>query len=140
MATSHEDLRDHLIAVLEAAPELPHDDREHLADVFLDELHAGYQLVPRAQHRSSRASAPSSGDLDTVWSALWQASRRWWPAIAAAFALLVVLPSFVWLVTAAFASSGHGHHPFGFLPFLFFLFLIRLLGPWRYRRRGRFWA
>jgi len=47
MAATREDLRDHLRAVIEAAQELPREDRTYLADTFLDELEKQYQLVPR---------------------------------------------------------------------------------------------
>lgn len=129
MATSREELRDHLVAALEAAPELPRDGREYLADVFLDELDAGYELVPRSGRRNVQR------DTGPALSELLEIGRRWLPAIAAVFALFVVLPSLIWAATAGFAV--HGHHPFGFLPFLVFLFLLRFLGPWRYRRWGR---
>ncbi len=131
MTTSREELRDHLIAVLQAAPELPRDDREYLADVFLDELDAGYQLVPRSRRGNVQ------GEVRAALNALLQAGRGWWPVIAAVFALFVVVPSVVWLATAGFATHVHGHHPFGFVPFLIFLFLVRFLGPWSHRRRGR---
>ena len=131
MALPRDELRDHLVAALEAAPELPRDNREYLADVFLDELDARYKLVPRSRHVNLQT------DVDAALSGLVQAGRRWWPAIAAAFALLVVVPSLAWLAAAGFATHAHGHHPFGFAPFLIFLFLARFLGPWRYRRRRR---
>src|SRR5438270_13748629 len=47
MAATREELRDHLTAVIEAAKELPREDRSFLADSFLDELEMQYQLVPR---------------------------------------------------------------------------------------------
>jgi hypothetical protein len=131
MATSREDVRDHLVAVLEAAQELPRDHREYLADVFMDELNGKYQLVPRTQKRNL------GGELDTALSGLQQTMRHWWPAIAAVFAFIVVLPSLLWLAAVGFGTHGADHHPFGFLPFLFIFFLFRFLGPWRYYRRGR---
>jgi len=47
MTASREELRDDLRAMVAAAPELSEEERDHLADVFLDRLEAGYRLVPR---------------------------------------------------------------------------------------------
>ena len=56
MTASREDLRDHLSAVIEAARELPKEDRSFLADNFLEELEKQSQLVPRSM--ATRQSAP----------------------------------------------------------------------------------
>lgn len=128
MTTSRDELRDHLRAALEAAPELPRGDREHLADVFLDQLDADYQLIPRSGQQRSVDGRPTSNVL------LW-ARRHWWVVIAAAFAVLVLLPSMFWFTTGGYGAHTHGHYPFGFVPFLILLFALRFLGPWRYRRR-----
>ena len=47
MGMTRDELRDHLLASLEAAPELARENRGDLADVFLDELDAHFMLVPR---------------------------------------------------------------------------------------------
>jgi hypothetical protein len=127
MSTSREELRDHLVAAIEAAPELPRDGREYLADVFLDELDARFQLVPRSKPGDSRADRPAPA------AAFLSSTRLWWPAIAAGFLFLVLLPSVVWLV-AGLAGGGRIHHSFGFLPLLMLFVLVRFLGPWRHRR------
>src|SRR5918911_1511540 len=59
MAATREELRDHLAAVIEAAHELPKEDRTYLADSFLDELERQYQLVPRS--RTARQNEPGPG-------------------------------------------------------------------------------
>lgn len=59
MATTTDELREHLVAAIEAAPELMKEDREHLADVFLDQLHASFNLVPRAPGKGSQSARPA---------------------------------------------------------------------------------
>jgi hypothetical protein len=130
METQREELREHLVAVLEAAPELPREDRRHLADVFLDELDAKFRLVLRTQER--REAFQTNGR--TLVSFL----RRWWPVLAAGFALFVLLPSVLWLVGLAVGFGHPGHHygyppPFFFLPLLFVLLFVRFSR----RRLGR---
>jgi len=134
METYREDLHDHLVAVLEAAPELPREDRRHLADVFLDELDAKFRLVPRTQDR--REAFQTNGQ--TVAPLL----RRWWPVLAAGFALFVLLPSVLWLVGLAVGFGHPGHHvgyypPFFFLPLLFFLLFVRFARHWAGRSYWR---
>jgi hypothetical protein len=133
MESHREDLHDHLVAVLEAAPELPREDRRHLADVFLDELDAQFRLVPRTQDRQ----AAFQTNEQTLVSVL----RRWWPALAAGFALLVLLPSVLWLVGLAVGYGHPGHHygyhpPFFFAPLLFFLLFVRFSRHWARRKYG----
>ena len=86
MVTTREELRDHLIAVIEAAPELPPDGREQLADVFLDELEGQYRLIPRPAHQSW------VDDVASAWNTLLRSARAWLPVLAAGFGLLFVLP------------------------------------------------
>lgn len=131
METQREELHEHLVAVLEAAQELPREDRGHLADVFLDELDAKFRLVPRTQDR--REAFQSNGQ---TLAPLW---RRWWPLLAAGFALFVLLPSVLWLVGLAVGFGHPGHHygyhpPFFFLPLLFFLLFVRFSRHWARRR------
>lgn len=64
MSTDRDEIRDHLQAVIEAARELPRDDRAYLADTFLDDLEKHYRLVPRDALRQTEATsrrAPLSG-------------------------------------------------------------------------------
>jgi hypothetical protein len=58
MATSREEFREQLVAAVEAAPELPREDRQYLADVFLDRLNAEYDLVPRGTGRRPLREKP----------------------------------------------------------------------------------
>jgi hypothetical protein len=44
-----DELREHLIATLEAAPELEGESRRELADVFFRELDEHFTLVPRGE-------------------------------------------------------------------------------------------
>jgi hypothetical protein len=61
-------MREQLVAAIEAAPELPRDSRQHLADVFLDQLHAEYDLVPRGSRGVSRpASLPGPSWFRQHW-------------------------------------------------------------------------
>jgi hypothetical protein len=133
MEPQREELRNHLVAVLEAARELPRDDREYLADVFLDELSSGYQLVPRSQQQRR----DWAGEIESLGQALLQLAIRSRLALAAGFALLFVLPSGVWLAGHAF---GHEHFRApGFFFLLIFLFAMRFFAPWRGGRgRGRY--
>jgi hypothetical protein len=60
MTATREDLRDHLTAVINAAQELPAEDRPYLADTFLDELESQFQLLPRS-HGAQPVETASSG-------------------------------------------------------------------------------
>jgi hypothetical protein len=128
METPNEDLRTHLRAVIEAAPELARDDREHLADVFLDELYKGYELVPRSAQRSRRPDVSAAGQ------AVARTARHWWLAALAGLALLFALPSLFWATT----GGAHVHHPPVFLFFVLFFVAMRVFGPWRRGGRRRF--
>jgi hypothetical protein len=54
VTANRDEIRDHLAAVIEAARELPKDDRSYLADTFLDDLESRYQLVPRSNDGRQR--------------------------------------------------------------------------------------
>jgi hypothetical protein len=125
MATTPEDLREHLLAVLQAAPELPRGDREHLADVFLNELHAQFRLVPRPQSRAW------SDGLLTTWSTFLQTAQHWWPVAALALGLVFLLPLLLFPIFVLF------HAPFLAL-FLVFLLMARF-GRLGMRRRRMMW-
>ena len=98
METQREDLHDQLVAALRAAAELPPEDRQHLADVFLDSLDARYRLVPR-DGNPTRSRDPGNGSL----------IRRWWPALAAAFVVFAVAPSILWFAVGGPPHAGHGY-------------------------------
>ncbi|HEX6506846.1 MAG TPA: hypothetical protein VF221_04365 [Chloroflexota bacterium] len=86
MTTSRDELRESLVAAIEAAPELPKENREHLADIFLDRLNAEYDLVPRGPGRRPQPARPAGG-------AAW--GKPWVPiALVLAF-LVFVLPAVV---------------------------------------------
>jgi hypothetical protein len=118
MATTREDLRDHLTAVIEAAQELPKEDRSYLADSFLDDLETHYQLVPRSQG-VPRTDASSSRPKFTGFP------FGWWPApIGLLFLLPVLLVSMFVFVHPPFLLFG-----------LILLFVFRAGRP-RMRRGG----
>jgi hypothetical protein len=124
MALSRDDLRTDLLAVLEAAPELSRDNREHLADVFLDRLDEQFRLVPRPRDRAW------SDGLMTAWSTFLQAARGWLPLLAAGFGLLLLLP----LLVLPFFVLFHAPFLIFVLVFLFFRF-----GGMGMRRRRTYW-
>jgi hypothetical protein len=126
MDRSNEDLRTHLMAVIEAAPELPRDDREHLADVFLDELHRGYDLIPRSAQQRRRA------DFGPVRQAVGRTTHQWWLIALASLAFLLILPN---ILFAAVGSGPHAHHPPALLFVVLFIVAMRFFGPGR--RGGR---
>jgi hypothetical protein len=109
MTTSRDELREHLVAAIEAAPELSKESRQHLADVFLDQLHADYDLVPRGTgKRPQTFRQPGS-----PW---WR--RHWVPIVCAIVFFVFVLP-----VMAQ-------HH--------FWVFLLFLIGVFLFVRRTKF--
>jgi hypothetical protein len=116
MEPDREELRTDLLAMLNAAPELPQDDRGSLADVFLDKLQAGYEVVPRTRAQSARP-APRQRPTPTF------------PGRAAAVAGFLLLISVLWM-TAMSVGAPHWHHPPVFLFPLLVLLVLRL-------RRGR---
>ena len=102
MATSRDELREHLVAAMEAAPELPRGDRQHLADVFLDQLNADYELVPRGTGGTPRsARRPNRGGGTPRWVKI---------ALVLAFLIFVVpaafhhFPIFLLVVVAVFLA------------------------------------
>jgi hypothetical protein len=120
MTTTREDLRDHLTAIIEAAQELPKEDRPYLADSFLDELETQFQLVPR-----ERGAQRTGADSARPW--FTGSPLGWWPALVGLMFLLpVLLLSFFVLV-----------HPPVFLLALVLLLLFRFGRPGM--RRGRPW-
>jgi hypothetical protein len=125
MESQRDELRDHLVAALEAAPELPRDDRAYLADTFLDELDARFELVPRSPHRK--------GGVKVTGQMLSQMGGRWWLAIAA-FAAISLLWTGLWLAGPGW-NHAHGPYPPIFPLVLIILVAIRLFRPWR---RGHF--
>lgn len=126
MEAHREDLRDNLIAALDAAEELPREARGHLADVFLDKLEAGYELVPRSQGSGPRRAVQPAQPMTALVTMSWR-------KIVAGLVLVLVLSSIVWLVGSTFAGV-HGHHPPAFLPLAIFLFAMWFF---RFRRWGR---
>lgn len=60
MTADRDEIRDHLQAVIEAARELPKDDRAFLADTFLEDLEKRYQLVPRGTGQPTPAQSRRS--------------------------------------------------------------------------------
>lgn len=123
MSADRDEIRDHLAAVIEAARELPRDDRAYLADTFLDDLETRYQLVPR----QARGRRPLSS------------GTSWLPALPAGWPLLrlgfLVLAAMVVVSVAMLAFSVLIHPPVLLLLVLLFLVFRSTTrrGP---RRRG----
>ena len=125
MATTREDLRDHLVAVIEAAQELPKEDRSYLAESFLDELERQFQLVPRSR-------AAQRAEADSAWPRFAGSPFRWWPAPVGLLFLLPVL--FLPVLVLSFFVLVH---PPVFLLVLVLLLLFRFGRPGL--RGGRPW-
>ena len=121
MTKTRDELREHLLAALEAAPELPKEDRGHLADAFLDSLDRDFELVPRspAAQRRPVSSVPRTEPPIAGF-------RLWWPA-----------PGIIALLLLSFAivSVFAFHHAPVFLFVILFIVAARFFGPWRGRRR-----
>src|SRR5947209_6335375 len=83
MEPDREALRDELLAMLHAAPELPQEDRASLADVFLDKLQAGYEVIPRTRPESVRTAHRQPGPV----------MFPGWAGAAAGFAAFLFLAS-----------------------------------------------
>ncbi len=116
MVASRDELRERLVAALEASPELDKDHRQYLADVFLNKLDEDFQLVPRsgmARQRTAAASSPLSGRGEEILS-----------RFAGAWRLLIFVPILLLVLTLAWAP-----HP------SFFLVAIAFFVFWRF-----FWA
>ena len=119
MTASREDLREDLRAMVAAAPELSEDERDHLADVFLDRLENDYHLVPRGQ----RVPAPAAPGMTR--------GRLPFPFIGPAILLAFGFMAVLWLLaTSVFAF----HHAPVFLFVILFFVALRLIRPWGRRR------
>lgn len=124
MDVRHAELRDELLATIAAAPELSREEREHLADVFLDRLDAEYVLVERgaANRNGARPVQPRNFGFPSL------------PPIAVA--AIVAVAGF--MLVAMLAMSATVHHPPVFLiPVLFFLAMRFFV--WGPRRRMHRW-
>jgi hypothetical protein len=118
------ELRTDLLAMLHAAPELPPDDRASLADVFLDKLQAGYDVVPRARAQSAATPRRERTPINyTDWSRL-----------GARFAALLLLVTVLWM-TVFTSGDAHWHHPSVFPLVIVFFVAMRFMrgrpGGWR---------
>lgn len=118
MTATRDELRDHLTAVIEAARELPREDRTFLADTFLDDLDRQYRLVPRSTGSDMQVSSRPSRHVGFPLG---------WGKIA----LLAVLALFV--LPLLFSSLFALAHP------PIFLFVLVLFLVFRFARPGRSW-
>jgi hypothetical protein len=113
---SRDELREDLRAMINAAPELGEEERDHLADVFLDRLEEGYRLVPRGQDIAQPARpAPGRGGFPFAWP-------------VGVFALMAV----VWLLVSSVFVAAHHAPVFLFVILIFFALRFFVWGP----RRG----
>jgi hypothetical protein len=114
------------MAAIEAAQELPREDRSYLADSFLDELETQFQLVPRsgaARRTEVHSDRPRFAGFPFGW---WPAPVGLLFLLSALFLLPVLVLSFFVLI-----------HPPVLLLALVLLFLLRFGRPGM--RRGRPW-
>lgn len=118
MTASREDVRDELRATIAAAAELSEEERDHLADVFLDRLDTEYRLVPRGQPISEPERRPRGYGRGPIGFPFF------WPALVAGLGLAAVL----WLVTVSVFAVAHP--PI----FLFVILLFVAFRFWRPRR------
>lgn len=118
MTATRDELRDHLTAVIEAARELPREDRTFLADTFLDDLDRQYRLVPRSTGSDMQVSSRPSRHVGF--------SLGWGKIALLAVLALFVLPL---LFSSLFALA---HPPI-------FLFVLVLFLVFRFARPGRSW-
>jgi hypothetical protein len=116
MEPDRAELRTELLAMLHAAPELPPDDRASLADVFLDNLQAGYHVVPRA--RTESVQAPRRERTPIRYPDL---SR-----LGASFAAFLLIVTVLWM-TVFTSGSAHWHHPSLFPLLIVFFVAMRVL-------------
>lgn len=121
MTADRDEIRDHLSAVIEAARELPKDDRVFLADTFLDDLEKHYQLLPRSRGGGQPVRKPRQSPFTGFTSA-----RSPFP-IGLMILLAVVLVPVVMMTFAVFA------HP----PVLLLAVLLLLLFRSGFRRGPR---
>lgn len=82
MAATRDEIREHLIAVMEAAQELPKEDRHYLADSFLDELDRQFRLESRTPGNDPEGARRAND------SRYMRPTLAWWRA---PFLLLPVL-------------------------------------------------
>jgi hypothetical protein len=127
MEASREELRERLVAALEASPELETEQRQYLADVFLNKLDEDYRLVPRfevgARYRSTSVLEPSV--RSDHFRPMFPVSRRF--IFFVVFLLLVL--------TASFHAPG-----FILMALAFFLFWrFFWVGPGHRGLQGRRW-
>ena len=116
MEPDRAELRTELLAMLHAAPELPPDDRASLADVFLDHLQAGYDVIPRA--RTESVQAPRRERAPTQYPDL---SR-----VVARFAALLLVVTVLWM-TVFTSGDTHWHHPSLFPLLIVFFVAMRFM-------------
>ena len=116
MEPDRAELRTELLAMLHAAPELPPDDRASLADVFLDHLQAGYDVVPRA--RTDNVRAPRRERTLIQYPDL---SR-----VVARFAAVLLVMTVLWM-TVFTSGDTHWHHPSLFPLLIVFFVAMRVL-------------
>jgi hypothetical protein len=110
MAATHDELRDDLVAAMEASPELDSESRAHLADVFLDRLNSEYRLVPKSEPvRRSHARVPNPAPMP-------RARRRGYD-FPPVFGLAIIV--FIGLVVFAHVSFA------ALLPILIFFLVFR---------------
>jgi hypothetical protein len=119
MEPQREELRTELLAMLHAAPELPPDDRASLADVFLDNLQKGYDVVPRTSARSARAPRPDRTPIQYAD----------WSRLGARFAALLLIVTVLWM-TVLTSGSAHWHHPSLFPLVIVFFVALRFFRGW----------
>lgn len=124
MEPEREELRTELLAMLHAAPELPPDDRASLADVFLDKLQAGYDVVPRTRAGSVRAPQRERPPIQYAN----------WSRLGARFAALLLIVTVLWM-TMFTSGDAHWHHPSIFPLLIIFFVAMRFMhgrpGGWR---------
>lgn len=122
MESNREELRTELLAMLHAAPELPPDDRASLADVFLDKLQAGYNVVPRT--RAESVQTPQRERPPLPYAA--------WNGLATRFAAFLLIVAVLGMTVFA-GGNPHWHHPSLFPLVIIFFIAMRFFGG---RRHG----
>ncbi len=120
MESDREALRTELLAMLHASPELPPDDRASLADVFLDKLHAGYDVVRRMP--AGRVQAPPRERTPVQYMD--------WSRFGARFAALLLIVTVLWM-TVFTSGDAHWHHPSIFPLLIVFFIAMRFFGGGR---------
>jgi hypothetical protein len=111
VTADRDELRDHLTAVIEAARELPKEDRAYLADTFLDDLESRYQIMARSSSGRQRPSFSGSSwlsDFSSGWSPvrvgmMILAAMLLLPLLVGAFFFAVHPPVLILLVILFFA-------------------------------------